>query len=126
MVRGHFYYTCFIILVYYTCLKLIKGDDSFKLETRTDNRTRAGGRSLMSVFPHTERFKKSITYEVPKIWNALPSDTRDNLYPQAFKANVIKHYWVIQQHRLWSTRFNTCSQLYPVIHMRFIQGIRLV
>lgn len=77
-------------------IKLLRGDDTFKMETRNDNRTRAdvSGRKLCISFPRSERFKRSISFQGPSIWNGLPAVVKENLYPETFKMNVRKHYWV--------------------------------
>lgn len=69
-------------------------------DTRTDNRTRAGGVGKLCVnFPHTEGYKKSISHVGPFTWNALPKVVKENLYHETFKGNVKNYYWSMFQTR---------------------------
>lgn len=54
--------------------KLIK-DHTFRIDQRKDNRTRGGSR-LEVHFPHSERFKKSLSYFGPKLCNDLPPECK--------------------------------------------------
>lgn len=76
-------------------MKTLKGDTTFPLANRNDNRTRASGERYYVGFPHTERFKRSICYSGPQAWNALPQEIRDNRYPLSLKRNLSKYYWSV-------------------------------
>lgn len=77
-------------------IKLLKGDGVFKVANR-DTRTRDGvrvGVKLATDFPRLERFKRSINYNGPAIWNSLPANCLENQWPPAFKSKVKNHLWI--------------------------------
>lgn len=79
-------------------LKLLKEDGTFEVGMK-DNRTRGKGLILKVDFPTNERFKKSLNYAGPQIWNALPLECRENLWPTAFKRNVKNYFWSMFKER---------------------------
>lgn len=77
-------------------IKLIKGDEVFTIVTKKDNRTRDGtkcGVKLKTELPKLERYKKSINYVGPTLWNALPDHCKTNHWPPAFKRNIKMYLW---------------------------------
>lgn len=80
-------------------MKTLRGDKTFPLVASTDNRTRTSGVRHYVYLPHTERYRRSISYAGPTAWNALPPDIRSNLYPVSFKKQVRKYYWSVFQTR---------------------------
>lgn len=76
-------------------IKLLRGDSTFSWDNRNDNRTRASGKRLQVGFPFSERFKRSISYQGPTLWNDLPKEIRENQYPQALKNSVKSYLWDI-------------------------------
>lgn len=80
-------------------MKTLRGDRTFPLVASTDNRTRTSGVRHYVHFPHTERYRRCISYAGPFAWNALPPDIRSNPYPASFKKQVKKYYWSVFQTR---------------------------
>lgn len=78
-------------------MKSLRGDPTFPMSNRNDNRTRASGDMYHVNFPHTERYKRSISYTGPQTWNALPLEIRENRYPLTLKSNLRKYYWSVFQ-----------------------------
>lgn len=75
-------------------LKLVKGDKVFKFDSWKDNRTRGGSR-LEMCFPHTEMFKKSLSYYGPRISNELPLECKQNHMPNSHaKKRSLKKYFL--------------------------------
>lgn len=80
-------------------IKLLKGDTTYEFDDRKDNRVRDSKWKLKVTFPKTERFKKSICYTVPTLWNKLPKECRENHMPLVFKKSVRRAYWAIFNER---------------------------
>lgn len=79
---------CLLNMIY---MKLLKCDRTFCLSSRKDNRTRAGA-CLETVLPKFERFRRSLNYQGPIMWNNLPQICRNNQFPPIFKVNLRRHF----------------------------------
>ena len=55
-------------------------------------RTRSSKRKLITFRrPTMEKYRKSITYQGPKLWNNLPAEVQKlDTYPEKFKSNIKK------------------------------------
>ena len=64
-------------------LRMVKG---------TGVKTRSSKKKLLRIKkPNTEKFKRSLTYLGPKIWNALPSDLQSIQSKNEFKTKILNH-----------------------------------
>lgn len=73
--------------------KLLKEDSNYALACRKSNREWLGAK-IDLIRPRNEKFKKSITYNGPKLWNDLLLFTKENLMPHVFRKHMKRYYLV--------------------------------
>ena len=65
----------------------------WKVHQPTGTRTRSSKKKLITTHrPKNEKYKKSITYQGPKLWNSLPGHVHKIESYYDFKAQVSKIY----------------------------------